>query len=468
MKHYLGNCRRYALLLVLSILATMALFTTNIFSTNLSLNRLPEGRFQEIESNISKCQNPGGWQEGLVHRARHALVAGNKPNNNISNHLILGISSVYRKENYLQKTLSSLIQESNEEERRTVTIVVYLADSLPKNNLRQLELIKESFQSHLDSGFLQVVMSTADIYPPMGFALTKRTFNDSMQRVLWRAKQVIDFSFLFSYAQPLGDYYLVVEDDVVASEQYITAIREFIASRREKRWIALQFTGFLGIGLLFRTKDLPKLNQLLWMFYQEQPVDMLMREFISIQIPETNVIVRRIPSLFQHIGVRSTLPNKVQRLTDNTFNMANRKFKHRVNPPADLVTSMKVYSDFFPEYAYRSTPGFFWGIAKPNDTLDIVFPSPVNITRIVIISGIIEPKQKVKDPIKDGVVEVGSKFNKVSSNNVVYCDNFITLGKFKDGSVDYNKNIANVQCIRVRVGSAQKSWVIIREIQVFL
>jgi alpha-1,3-mannosylglycoprotein beta-1,4-N-acetylglucosaminyltransferase C len=288
-----------------------------------------------------------------------------------------------------------------------------------------------------------------------------------MQRVLWRAKQVIDFSFLFSYAYPLGDYYLVVEDDVLASEQYITAIREFIVSRKEKRWIALQFTGFLGIGLLFRTKDLPKLNQLLWMFYQDQPVDMLMREFISIQIPETNVIVRRIPSLFQHIGVKSSLPNKVQKLTDNTFNMANRKFKHRNNPPADLVTSMKVYNDFFPEYAYRSTPGFFWGIAKHNDTLDIVFPNPLNISRIVIISGIIEPKKKIKDPIKDGVVEVGSKFNKVSNNNVAYCDNFIPLRQFKDGDVDYNSNITNVQCIRVRIGPGQKSWVIIREIQVF-
>ena len=151
-------------------------------------------------------------------------------------------------------------------------------------SLKQLESIKGKFAAYLDSGFIQVIMSSSDIYPPMDFAGTKRTFNDSQERVLWRTKQVIDFSFLFAYAQSQGEYYLVVEDDVVASTQYITAIREFISTRNNKRWVSLQFTGFLGIGLLFRTSDLPRLTQLLWMFHQEQPVDMLMREFINLQV----------------------------------------------------------------------------------------------------------------------------------------------------------------------------------------
>ena len=118
----------------------------------------------------------------------------------------------------------------------------------------------------------------------MDFAATTRTFNDSQERVLWRTKQVIDFSFLFTYAQSQGEYYLVVEDDVVASIHYITAIREFIASKNHKRWVSLEFTGFVGIGLLFRTSDLPRLTQLLWLFHQDKPVDMLMRDFIHLQV----------------------------------------------------------------------------------------------------------------------------------------------------------------------------------------
>jgi hypothetical protein len=34
-----------------------------------------------------------------------------------------------------------------------------------------------------------VIESGPEIYPPMDFAITKRTFNDSTDRVLWRAKQ---------------------------------------------------------------------------------------------------------------------------------------------------------------------------------------------------------------------------------------------------------------------------------------
>lgn len=80
---------------------------------------------------------------------------------------------------------------------------------------KQLRLIERDFQPHLDSGFFQVIQSGPEIYPPMDFALTKRTFNDSVGRVLWRAKQVIDFAFLFTYAKTLSDYYLVIEDDII-------------------------------------------------------------------------------------------------------------------------------------------------------------------------------------------------------------------------------------------------------------
>jgi len=95
---------------------------------------------------------------------------------------------------------------------------------------------------------------------------------------------VIDFAFVFSYAKSLSSYYLVIEDDIISSTQYITAVKDFITSRGNHRWIALHFSGFLGIGLLFHNSDLTNLIRLLIMFHQEQPVDMLMRQFISLQV----------------------------------------------------------------------------------------------------------------------------------------------------------------------------------------
>lgn len=193
------------------------------------------------------------------------------------------------------------------------------------------------------------------------------------------------------------------------------------------------------------------------------------------------MVARRIPSIFQHIGWKSTLPNKVQKLKDSTFDIAKRRFKNH-NPSADIITTMKVYNDFIPEYAYRTAPGFFWGITRPNDTYDIIFPKALSVSRIVYLTGVptTKNKQKVmKDYIQDGDLMVSSKFQKVASNNSAICDNFLSVKKFTEGETDFQtsevtgmtnitERLKTVQCIRVKIGPNQKSWVIVREIQVFV
>lgn len=200
----------------------------------------------------------------------------------------------------------------------------------------------------------------------------------------------------------------------------------------------------------------------------------------SVQVPEDSMVARRIPSIFQHIGWKSTLPNKVQKLKDSTFDIAKRRFKNH-NPSADIITTMKVYNDFIPEYAYRAAPGFFWGITRPNDTYDIIFPKPLSLSRVVFLTGVPTTKNKLKimkDYIQDGELSVSSKFQKVATNNSAICDNFMSLKKFKDGELDFQKSevigmsniidkLKTVQCVRIKIGPNQKSWVIAREIQVF-
>lgn len=87
----------------------------------------------------------------------------------------------------------------------------------------------------------------------------------------------------------------------------------------------------------------------------------------------------------------------------------------------------------------------------------------------------------MKDYIQDGDLLVSNKFQKVASNNSAICDDFVSVKKFKDGEVDFQKSevdseltpellerLKSVQCIRVKIGPNQKSWVIMREIQVFV
>jgi len=157
---------------------------------------------------------------------------------------------------------------------------------------KQRGLIERRFNDSIDSGFIEIIESTSGIYPPMDFALTKRTYNDSIERVIWRTKQVIDFAFIFRYAKDLSTYYLLLEDDVIASYQYITAIKDFIQTRPvSSRWVALRFTGFLGIGLLFKNAQLASLVKFLLIFHQDRPVDMLIDEFIGLQVRTMKCII---------------------------------------------------------------------------------------------------------------------------------------------------------------------------------
>jgi len=51
------------------------------------------------------------------------------------------------------------------------------------------------------------------------------SFGDNLERVKWRSKQNLDQIFLMMYAYNLSpSYYLMMEDDVIASRNYMEKI----------------------------------------------------------------------------------------------------------------------------------------------------------------------------------------------------------------------------------------------------
>ena len=46
----------------------------------------------------------------------------------------------------------------------------------------------------------------------------KQTLGDDMERVTWRSKQALDFSFLMMYAKDRGTFYVQLEDDVLTKK----------------------------------------------------------------------------------------------------------------------------------------------------------------------------------------------------------------------------------------------------------
>lgn len=148
----------------------------------------------------------------------------------------------------------------------------------------QLKIITQHFQQYLDSGFINIIYSRTNlIYPSLNFKNKSRSFNDTPERVQWRSKQALDFAFLMSYSKHLSKFYMILEDDIRTVSNYLTTIRTFIESRQQS-WTVLEFTEFLIIGLLFYSEDIEEIANFLLMFYEDQPVDLLIRAFIKFRV----------------------------------------------------------------------------------------------------------------------------------------------------------------------------------------
>ncbi|XP_066938596.1 alpha-1,6-mannosyl-glycoprotein 4-beta-N-acetylglucosaminyltransferase-like isoform X3 [Macrobrachium rosenbergii] len=388
--------------------------------------------------------------------------------------LTIGISSVWRKDDYLKGTIDSILKETSEGEKNDIFIFLLLADADPNLRSQRALNLGVRYSKAIESGLLRVLQPPAALYPSIDFTAIRRTYNDPVSRVQWRTKQVLDFAFLFWYVwtrQP-STYYLVLEDDVLSAKHFVTAIKDFVTLHKSHHWISLQLAGFLGIGQLVRCSDLDRLVSFLLLFYREHPVDVLINHWISLMAPEKppkDRPTRRVPGLFQHIGVHSTLANKTQSLKDNTFSLVKRRFSH-VNPTADVVTTIRQYKAYLAEHAYSSAPGMFWGIPKPGDTFDILFPEPLRVSRVVVLTGAAINK-KIRDRLLFGSLEVSPKFLKMENPKKASCKGFTSVQDFKNGEMDM-KHLRQlfpmgIQCIRISIGPKQKSWIAITEVAVF-
>ncbi len=70
--------------------------------------------------------------------------------------------------------------------------------------------INKAFKFETESGLLEIIVPPAEFYPDLNKLQTDLVFNDPKERVKWRTKQNYDFSYLMTYCQKRGIYYLQV------------------------------------------------------------------------------------------------------------------------------------------------------------------------------------------------------------------------------------------------------------------
>ena len=117
-------------------------------------------------------------------------------------------------------------------------IVIFIAETDPDYVYQISSDVQKQFQKHLgsnyigdmetqtttkvvfftDTGLIEIISPPGEFYPDM--ASLKQTLGDDMERVTWRSKQALDFSFLMMYAKDRGTFYVQLEDDVLTKKVF--------------------------------------------------------------------------------------------------------------------------------------------------------------------------------------------------------------------------------------------------------
>eukprot|EP00730_Choanoeca_flexa_P008559 TRINITY_DN12504_c0_g1_i10.p2 TRINITY_DN12504_c0_g1~~TRINITY_DN12504_c0_g1_i10.p2 ORF type:complete len:457 (+),score=70.53 TRINITY_DN12504_c0_g1_i10:3348-4718(+) len=375
--------------------------------------------------------------------------------------LTIGIPTIDRATtgtSYLIQCLDSLFAHLDDKHRNDVLFVIFLADLEAVKRRKVADVLGLHYATRIRRDQLRLIEAPNDFYP--SFVNVRGAFNDDEKRWRWRQKQCVDYSFMMSYAYRISPYYLQLEDDVTTVPGYIDAIFEFIEAQ-DKPWIMLEYSLLGFIGKLFHDESLPRLAWLFRAFYEDQPVDFLVRYFVALSgLKETRVI--RQPTLFEHIGVQSSLEGKDQPIKDVMVSESSQlKRHHGDNPPAEVTSNMHKVSTFLPRNCYSHAPGAFWAFPPSRDNwLTVTFHQPQQLKRVLVETGNDRGKQGEKDILENGVLEAADEGQP---------SEFHPLATFAQGKAqyDFERNAQRVHALRIRVLKPLQTWLMVREVAVW-
>ncbi|KAK6196005.1 hypothetical protein SNE40_001315 [Patella caerulea] len=378
--------------------------------------------------------------------------------------LTIAIPTVSRKGAvYIYSTLGSLINKLTVGDNPEITIVILLADTNQIYNEELAINITNEYKELVTRKVIHFVKIPPRYYPD--FNNLKITFNDSLKRVQWRSKQNLDYAYVMTYAANLSQYYMQLEDDVIATERYLTKIKDFIDQHSDKRWVMLDFTNMGFIGKLYHSRDVVKLATVLKTFYNEKPCDFLMLDFLTMMLQTKRYL--RVPKLFKHLGMHSSLPSNKRKEDKDPFFEKTNALKGD-NPPADLFTSLQTY---FPHtlskvYDGKYADSFFWSKSpKSGESVVIAFKQQQRLGRIVIITGFQNSK---RDRLKNGTLESGTIVHRTKLDHIT-CSETRILGVFEGGIIDVNiTNSYPVACVVIKITDAQSDWILFRYVAIFI
>ncbi|EEC19486.1 N-acetylglucosaminyltransferase VI, putative [Ixodes scapularis] len=272
-----------------------------------------------------------------------------------------------------------------------------------------------------------------------------------------------------------------LEDDILSKPGYISKMRESAYKQvsLKRHWLILDFCqlGFIGkrsiyFCKMFKCVDLSKFVAFFLIFYNDKPVDWLLDNMMITTVCRSdkdqkdcrkrieNVWIHYKPSLFQHVGMHSSLKGKVQKLKDHQFGKLAMFVAHQ-NPEARVSTTLKSYRTFTITRAYKGI-SYFWSLGpQKGDNITFQFTPPVQIE-----SG--NPEHP-KDRFFNTTVEVRLDYEPLLLSAFPRtADGFYVVGSFKESNGVAERvlpaDLGAVSVLRLNVQSDSDHWAILSEI----
>lgn len=168
---------------------------------------------------------------------------------------------------------------------------------------KRFKELSSRYSKYLANGDMHVIIVPPKLYPPLrGIS---KTLGDTEDRMFWRSKQTIDFAFLMQFSKSFSPYYLQLEDDVIATQDYDVYIRQYIQEKEGTFWFNLNFSNLGFIGKLYRSDTLENQARLFRLFYTEMPVDLLMSAY-RVMLGNDEAETTYFKNLFLHVGYESS------------------------------------------------------------------------------------------------------------------------------------------------------------------
>lgn len=386
-----------------------------------------------------------------------------------------------KKAYYVIETVQSLMTNITTSQMNDILIIILITEYDNKEYVHQITSdVERYFPEAVDEGSLQVIVSNPAFYPSLDSL--PRLYGDKPERVKWRSKQALDYAFLYYYAVHLGEYFVQLEDDIIAVDNYLHKMKMHIDIYKDDQWSVLEFGARGFIGMTYRNSDLPALAKFVRFYYWTMPVDWLFRAFNDIFLHGNSKEFKIIPPLFKHVGMVSSLHGQTRRLEDLqnkddemrddvSLNVKNVFRTSKRNPEATIRTSIVDYvNPHSIENPYKKR-GFFWGKSLSNgDFIEITFVEPQAVKRIIVQSG-------SRTHPNDKLSKTGLQFASLMGHGIKCSANYTTITVFNDAVIDYKfvgptKQLQPIKCLRLvlmevsRTENGAPNWLVISNMEI--